>query len=86
MCEHSRWGGQAGIAYDHCYHQACDTIDNLSLPAWVNNAKAAAHGIATYARSLEGIPRTPKPPVVSRAVLRPDRRAHEACGHEILDM
>lgn len=25
------YGGTAGVAYDHCYHQACDTINNLNL-------------------------------------------------------
>ena len=24
------WGGQAGEVYDRCYHQACDTIDNVN--------------------------------------------------------
>ncbi len=24
------YGGTAGVAYDHCYHQACDTIDNVN--------------------------------------------------------
>ena len=24
------WGGVAGEAFDQCYHQACDTIDNVN--------------------------------------------------------
>ena len=27
------WGGTAGVAYDPCYHQACDTYDNVNLAA-----------------------------------------------------
>ncbi|EAU80838.1 LAP1 [Coprinopsis cinerea okayama7 len=35
------WGGDAGVAYDECYHMH-------------------SHSIATYARSLRGIPREPR--------------------------
>ncbi|KAJ3574986.1 hypothetical protein NP233_g1391 [Leucocoprinus birnbaumii] len=51
------WGGQAGIAYDVCYHQSCDTIENLNTTTWVQNTKAIAHALTTYATSLRGIPR-----------------------------
>ncbi|KAF5348773.1 hypothetical protein D9756_009741 [Leucocoprinus leucothites] len=53
----AQWGGEAGVAYDDCYHQACDTLDNLNVTAWVQNTKGAAHAVATYSKSLEGIPR-----------------------------
>ena len=36
------YGGTAGIAYDECYHQACDTIDNLNLKALREMKDAAA--------------------------------------------
>ncbi|KAF5355860.1 hypothetical protein D9756_004332 [Leucocoprinus leucothites] len=51
------WGGQVNVPYDACYHHACDALDNLNVTAWVNNTKAIAHVLATYATSLEGIPR-----------------------------
>jgi Zn-dependent M28 family amino/carboxypeptidase len=51
------WGGKAGVAYDACYHKECDGLANLNSWAWTINTKAAAHVIATYARSLEGFPR-----------------------------
>jgi aminopeptidase Y len=33
------FGGKAGEWYDHCYHQLCDTVDNLNLEAWELNTK-----------------------------------------------
>jgi len=36
------FGGVAGVALDHCYHQACDTINNLNLKALGEMKDAAA--------------------------------------------
>ncbi|KAK0647987.1 peptidase family M28 [Cercophora newfieldiana] len=43
--------------HDPCYHQACDTIDNVDLDALTLNTKAAAHALGTLASSLEGVPK-----------------------------
>jgi hypothetical protein len=45
------YGGVAGLAYDPCYHQACDTFFNLSYPALDQMSDAAAHAAWTLARS-----------------------------------
>ncbi|MGH3342420.1 MAG: M28 family peptidase, partial [Carbonactinosporaceae bacterium] len=45
----ARYGGQAGIPFDPCYHQACDTIDNINDTALNTNADAIAHAAATFA-------------------------------------
>jgi Zn-dependent M28 family amino/carboxypeptidase len=45
------YGGTAGVAYDHCYHQACDTFDNVSLTGLDQMSDAAAHGVITWANS-----------------------------------
>ena len=37
------YGGTAGEPYDPCYHQACDTINNLSTKALFELGDAAAH-------------------------------------------
>ena len=37
------YGGFAGLAYDPCYHQACDTFFNLSNTALDQMSDAAAH-------------------------------------------
>jgi Zn-dependent M28 family amino/carboxypeptidase len=42
-------GGTAGAAYDACYHQACDTLDNLSTEALDQNADAMAFATAYWA-------------------------------------
>jgi Zn-dependent M28 family amino/carboxypeptidase len=49
------YGGTAGLAYDSCYHQACDTITNLSTRALYELGDAAAHAVMTLARSRSGL-------------------------------
>jgi Zn-dependent M28 family amino/carboxypeptidase len=48
--EAQTYGGTAGAAYDPCYHQACDTLANLSLQAFDELSDAAAHAVATLAQ------------------------------------
>ena len=48
------YGGTAGEAYDPCYHQACDTITNLSTKALFELGDAAAHATLTLARTKTG--------------------------------
>lgn len=50
------FGGEAGVAYDVCYHSACDTVTNLNGTAWGVMTGAIAHMTAVYARSWESIP------------------------------
>ncbi len=45
------FGGVAGLAYDPCYHQACDTLFNLSHQALDEQSDAATHAAWTLARS-----------------------------------
>jgi Zn-dependent M28 family amino/carboxypeptidase len=49
------YGGTAGVAYDPCYHQACDTIANLSSTALDQMSDATAHAAWTLARSTSGV-------------------------------
>jgi Zn-dependent M28 family amino/carboxypeptidase len=46
------WGGTAGEAYDKCYHQACDTYDNVNLTALDVNADAVAYSTLMWAMDL----------------------------------
>ncbi len=48
------YGGTAGAPYDPCYHQACDTINNLSTKALAELGDAAAHATLTLARTRTG--------------------------------
>jgi Zn-dependent M28 family amino/carboxypeptidase len=54
------YGGTAGLAYDPCYHQACDTIANLSNIALDQMSDAAAHATLTFAQTTSAIEGTDK--------------------------
>jgi Zn-dependent M28 family amino/carboxypeptidase len=45
------YGGTAGVAHDPCYHQACDTIKNLSSTALDQMSDAIAHATLLFAMS-----------------------------------
>ncbi len=49
------WGGQAGVAFDHCYHQACDTIANVNLEALDVNIDAIALAVLAYSYSTQAV-------------------------------
>ena len=49
------WGGTAGVAYDHCYHQACDTFDNNNMVALETNADAIAYATLQYAMNTSDV-------------------------------
>ncbi|HYJ67913.1 MAG TPA: M28 family metallopeptidase [Nocardioidaceae bacterium] len=51
----AKWGGQANVAFDPCYHSACDTIDNVSHDALRINADAIAYVTYLYASGREVI-------------------------------
>ena len=73
------YGGTAGVAYDPCYHQACDTMGNLSTKALSEMSDAAAHATLTFARSKSGLYEDG-----SRVGARnkKDARKFDAHGHE----
>jgi Zn-dependent M28 family amino/carboxypeptidase len=48
------YGGTAGQPYDSCYHQACDTVNNLSTKALQELGDAAAHATLTLALTTTG--------------------------------
>ena len=48
------YGGTAGVAYDVCYHQACDTINNVNTDALFELGDAAADAVLTLARTKTG--------------------------------
>ncbi|KAJ8658730.1 hypothetical protein O0I10_005454 [Lichtheimia ornata] len=52
-----RYGREAGVPYDACYHAACDDIDNLNHDAFLLNARAIAHAIATFSQSTDLVDR-----------------------------
>ncbi len=51
------FGGTAGVPYDVCYHQACDTFANVNQQGLEEMGDAVAHAVITYAfdtRSVNG--------------------------------
>ena len=58
--EAADYGGTAGIAYDPCYHQACDTAGNLNTKALDEMSDAAAHATLTFAQTTSAIEGTDK--------------------------
>jgi Zn-dependent M28 family amino/carboxypeptidase len=48
------YGGTAGVAYDKCYHKACDTMTNLNTTALAQLGDAAAHAVYTLALTKSG--------------------------------
>lgn len=53
--EAETYGGTAGVAYDECYHAACDTVSNLNEKALFELGDAAAHATFVLATSRSGI-------------------------------
>jgi len=58
--EAATYGGTAGAPYDPCYHQACDTIANLSNTALDQMSDAIAHSTLTFAMTTSAINGTAK--------------------------
>jgi len=52
--------GTAGAPYDPCYHQACDTIDNVDGETLEELADAAAHATLTFAQTTSAVNGTAK--------------------------
>ena len=53
--EAALWGGTAGVAYDPCYHQACDTLANVNLAALDTNVDAIAYATLLFAMNTESV-------------------------------
>ncbi|WP_407332883.1 M28 family metallopeptidase [Enterovibrio sp. 27052020O] len=49
--EAEQFGGEVDVAYDKCYHQACDDLNNVSNKALRVNSKALAYVATFYAMS-----------------------------------
>jgi Zn-dependent M28 family amino/carboxypeptidase len=54
------YGGTAGVAYDVCYHQACDNLSNPNLTALDQMADAVAHAVLTFAMTTSAVNGTDK--------------------------
>lgn len=53
--EAEMFGGEAGVAFDICYHQACDTYDNISKQGLTEMSDAAAHAVHEFAMTRRDV-------------------------------
>ncbi|MEV6157962.1 M28 family peptidase [Nonomuraea sp. NPDC052129] len=51
------FGGTAGVAYDPCYHKACDTYNNVNATLLNELADGAAYATETFANSVPTVKR-----------------------------
>ena len=54
------YGGTAGVAFDPCYHQACDTYTNIDPVLYEQMADAAAHATLIFAETESAVNGTAK--------------------------
>lgn len=73
----SAYGGRAQEMLDPCYHQSCDTLDNVSRQALDEMAPAAAYGVWTAATTSDWIPAA-----TARRAGRIDTRGRDYWGRE----
>ncbi|MBN2621953.1 MAG: M28 family peptidase [Acidimicrobiales bacterium] len=66
------WGGIAGESFDQCYHQACDTVDNVDVGAIDVNSDAIAFATLTFAYSTESVNGVGGRPVPGRPFTMPE--------------
>jgi Zn-dependent M28 family amino/carboxypeptidase len=51
----AKFGGTAGVAYDSCYHAACDNLGNVDRTVLDQNADAVAWAVGTFAVDTSAI-------------------------------
>jgi Zn-dependent M28 family amino/carboxypeptidase len=49
----AKYGGRVGVAFDPCYHQACDTFGNANIPVLDQNSDAIAYATSTLGASTK---------------------------------
>ena len=67
----AKWGGTAGVAFDPCYHAACDTFANVDLVALDEMTDAIAHAILTFAMTSSAVQGTDKGNANATSTSRP---------------
>jgi Zn-dependent M28 family amino/carboxypeptidase len=76
--EAALFGGTAGAPYDPCYHQACDTMANLSTTALDEMSDAVAHATLTFAQTRSAVNGTAQGNAAAGAALQLTHRGNQA--------
>ncbi|MBC9225024.1 M20/M25/M40 family metallo-hydrolase [Aeromicrobium sp. 636] len=78
------YGGTAGVAYDPCYHQACDDTTNISVKALNELGDAAAFAVASLGLSKSGLypdgSRKAAKKITGKALAKAHGKAHGHAG------
>lgn len=84
--EAEMFGGVAGEAYDACYHQECDNLDNINKEALAKNTNAIAFSALTYAYSTKVVNGEKASRSMSKMIrrnqVRFDPTGNVHCGHK----
>ena len=79
--EAREYGGVAGVAYDPCYHSACDDRDNISVKAIDEMSDAAAHVLYVLAQNRGLVQDTSK---MKKSTTGAKVKAKDRSGHGAL--
>ncbi|CAL9467251.1 M28 family metallopeptidase [Streptomyces sp. enrichment culture] len=79
-----KFGGTAGMAYDPCYHAACDDLDNISMTAFDVNIDVIANAVGTYAHDLSSL-RKPVESVPTDGDAGSGGGLHDGHDHEVTE-
>ncbi|CAL9297590.1 M28 family metallopeptidase [Streptomyces sp. SudanB25_2051] len=79
-----KFGGTAGMAYDPCYHAACDDLDNISMAAFDVNIDVIANAVGTYAHDLSSL-RKPVESVPTDGDAGSGGGLHDGHDHEVTE-
>ncbi|MGF1342822.1 M28 family metallopeptidase [Streptomyces flavovirens] len=76
------FGGTAGVAYDPCYHAACDDLKNIDMAHFETNIDVIAHAVGTYAYDLRSLTR-PVPAAATAAERSGGPEVREGHAHGV---
>ncbi|OLT39083.1 amidohydrolase [Saccharomonospora sp. CUA-673] len=72
-----KWGGEAGVTFDPCYHTPCDNLGNVDYDAFTVNGQGMADVIADYAMSTEDVNGIAPQEAKDRAAVAEQRSAQQ---------
>ncbi|GAA0918200.1 M28 family metallopeptidase [Streptomyces thermoalcalitolerans] len=78
------YGGRAGVAYDACYHDACDTLKNINMKAFDVNIDVIANAVGQYAWDISVLSK-PVTPRNTKGSAGSGGGLHEGHGHEVTE-
>ncbi|MGW5972471.1 M28 family metallopeptidase [Streptomyces sp. NPDC055186] len=78
------YGGKAGVAYDACYHAACDNLKNISMKAFDVNIDVIANAVGRYAWDTSPLSK-PVAPRNTEGSAGSGGGLHEGHGHEVTE-